>query len=194
MKKFLSITNRPILLAILCLLSIVFGCHQKTSTKLSGKWIGRPDTAVARAARESDKFDEVVSEEVSETVLSKPEADTDWEKYDVAVIWDFVSNESLEMSLVDGSQPILGHWEIISLSPIGCTIEVVTLVGIESSSSVAETVPSDKNDGEKVPQTRRRFEIELDERDGECVGFLLYEAGADRQLGAIYFSRPDKTM
>ena len=86
------------------------------------------------------------------------------------------------MALVDDPQPRLGSWSIVSTSPTGCTIEVET-----DRSAI-------KTESEQPPATvRRRFQLDLDEREGECIGFLLREVGADRQLGALYFRRPEES-
>jgi hypothetical protein len=100
---------------------------------------------------------------------------TDWESYDVTILIDFVSTQQVELSL-DGEQPQSGSWKIISTSPTGCAIEVQTETGNAST--------------EQPTVERRRFELLLDQREGTCIGFLLTEAGADRQQGAIYFQRP----
>ena len=168
-------------LLVLGLLLLASGCQPPTVTKLRGKWMGRPDSAAARALREDAKFGDKVAQETSVTVFDRKDSKTDWEKFAVAVIWDFVSREELKMSLEDGSQALTGYWEIIGSSPIGCTIEVTT----------GSPENSGENPGDET-KVRRRFEIELDERNGECVGFLLSESGADRQMGTLFFSRPAK--
>ncbi len=169
----------------LLLLTLV-GCQQRTVSKLQGRWEGRPDSAALRAEREAEKYgnssgaDVEASTNSKEGSSTKPDASvqvTDWENYEVTVQMDFVSSERLEMSL-DGEQRRSAHWQIISSSPIGCTIEVQTEEGSEGD--------------EKKELVRRRFELVLDEREGTCVGFLLTEVGADRLLGAIYFKRPQQ--
>jgi hypothetical protein len=122
---------------------------------------------------------------------------TDWEDYDVTIVMDFVSSARVEMSL-DGASLLAengaqlgssvpaenslpaenksqsGSWQIVSQSPVGCTIEIQT-----------------SEQGEDNRVVRRRFDLLLDERDGTCVGFQLTENGADPQVGAIYFRRPE---
>ncbi|MCG8451186.1 MAG: hypothetical protein MI725_16580 [Pirellulales bacterium] len=154
---------------------LVSGCQQQTTSKLLGQWIGRPDTVEARAAREAEKYGDARTEDQASSLLDKEAPKTDWENYDVAVAWTFVSSDRLEMSLANGSQALAGSWKIIGTSPTGCTIEVATKKKVSAESS---------------EPVRRRFEVELDEREGKCVGFLLYETGADRRLGAFYFRRP----
>jgi len=170
---------RPVCLAAFGLLIVAGGCQQQTASKLLGRWIGRADTAVARDARQRKKYGDFRPADPVAPLLGDQDRKTDWENYEVAVAWNFLSAESLVMSLADGSQSLAGTWIIIGTSPTGCMIEVVT----------GEPAEGAQGDEKKVP-LRRRFEIDLDERDGDCVGFLLYETGADRQLGALYFRRP----
>jgi len=164
--------------AVVLLLITSTGCQQRTASKLQGRWEGRPESAAARAAREAEKYgDAPSSTDRSESKTDPPAQVTDWENYDVTILIDFVSSNRLEMSLGNDHQPRSATWQIIATSLTGCTIEVQT----ESA--------TDKN---QDPTTeRRRFDLVLDEREGTCVGFLLTEVGADRQLGTIYFKRPE---
>jgi len=144
------------------------GCQQRAAGKLIGRWAGTPDTAAARAERESKKYGETTSASVS------PENVTDWEHYDPSVTLDFVDHERVEMALSGKTEePLSGKWRIVSTTPIGCTIEVET----------------ETEDSEGV--VRRQFQLDLDECEGQCVGFTLIEVGADRQLGTLYFCRQE---
>ncbi len=163
------------------LLICLVGCQQRTASKLQGQWEGRSDSVAMRAKREAEKYGEVPAD--SAAGGSAPKASisvqvTDWENYEVTVVFDFVSSERLEMSL-DGEQPKSGRWKIISTSPAECTIEVQT----EKESA----------ESEEASVERRQFVLLLDEREGTCVGFLLTEVGADRQQGALYFQRPQNS-
>lgn len=176
-----------VLLALFC----SGGCTQRAASKLLGRWEGRPDSAQTRAVRDAQKYgDEVASAEATpagttptaegtaeDAADSVAELDqtTDWEEFDVTIVMDFVSSDRVEMTL-GGEQPVVGTWKVLSTTPSGCTIEVQT----EAAST---------KDGTKQP-VRRRFELLLDEREGTLVGFQLSEAGADAQLGALYFQRP----
>ena len=93
----------------------------------------------------------------------------------MAVKFDFVDHTQLQMSLADGSQPLAGGWKVLETSPAGCIIEVETATGPDESAEL------------------RRFQLEMDERNGTLDGFLLTEVGADRGLGALYFRRPDES-
>lgn len=171
------------------LLLITFtGCQQRAASKLQGRWEGRPDSAAARVQRNAEKYGDAVASQgpAQEAVAQDAAADgaeqqkitqvTDWEKYKVAIQINFVSSERVEMSL-DGQQPQSGRWKVVTTSPAGCSIEIETA---ESSAASQEKMT-----------VRRRFELLLDEREGECLGFLLTESGADRQQGALYFRRPN---
>jgi len=155
------------------------GCQQRAAGKLLGQWVGTPDTAASRAERESKKYGETAS--VSKSASVAPENATDWERYDRSVTLDFIDYERVEMALVGGSkpeepeEPLSGKWHVVSTTPIGCTIEVKT------EGEQSETV------------VRRQFQLDLDEHEGQCVGFTLIEVGADRQLGTLYFCRPEKS-
>lgn len=149
------------------------GCQQKMAADLLGEWEGRPDTAAARAKREAEKYGDKPSDDPNRTSENAREKVTDWEQYDIAVKFNFVSRTQLEMSLADGTEPRSGTWQILETSPTGCIIEVETATGPEQS-----------------PEARH-FQLEMDERDSTLFGFLLTEVGADRQLGALYFRRPD---
>lgn len=163
-----------LLFAAMLLLSSV-GCQPQAVSKLQGRWEGRPDSAAIRAQREAEKYGEEPTDANASGSATKGSVSpqvTDWENYEVTVVFDFVSSERLEMSL-DGEQPRSGRWKIVSTSPAECTIEVQT-----------------ESEGEDASVERRQFVLLLDEREGECVGFLLTEVGADRQQGALYFRRP----
>jgi len=167
-------------LAGLLLLALVgvSGCQQRAANKLLGKWEGRPDTAAARGERESLKYGDTSSDVAPE---SGDEADlTDWESYDLSVSLEFFDHKRLEMSLSDGSDSVSGQWRVVSTTPIGCTIEV------ETAGEAAESEGE-----ESAAVVRRQFQLDLDELEGECVGFTLMEVGADRRLGMLYFSRPE---
>jgi len=73
------------------------------------------------------------------------------------------------MSLADGSQLRKGTWKILKTLPTGCRIEVK----IDEASQL------------------RQFELQMDEKEGCCVGFLLSEVGADPQLGWLYFQKSE---
>jgi len=149
------------------------GCQQRTAGKLLGQWVGTPDTAASRAERESQKYGETASPDEVASRSPTPENATDWERYDRSVTLDFIDYERVEMALADETEGSLsGKWRVVSTTPIGCTIEVET----EGDRSAAVV--------------RRQFQLDLDEGEGECVGFTLMEVGADRQLGTLYFSRP----
>jgi len=152
---------------VIPLLLCSIGCQQRKATKLLGEWVGRPDTAQARAKRESLKYGDQTPDERD----AGSESVTDWQQVDVEVKFNFVSRTQLEMSLADGSEPHSGTWRVIETSPTGCAIEVETNTGPDQSAEL------------------RRFQLEMDERDGTLTGFLLTETGADRQLGALYFRR-----
>lgn len=180
--------------AHLLILSALFcsgGCTQRAASKLLGRWEGRPDSAETRAARDAQKYgDEIAgsssadvtpadatptAEGTVEDAIAELDQTTDWEEFDVTIVMDFVSSDRVEMTL-GGEQPVVGTWKVLSTTPSGCTIEVAT----EGAST---------KDGAKQ-SVRRRFELLLDEREGTLVGFQLSEAGADAQLGALYFQRP----
>lgn len=147
------------------------GCQQQIAGKLLGTWVGQPDTAAARSEREAEKYG--TRSDSGETQLSGAEkVPTDWEAYDVELRFEFVDHQHVNMALANGSEPIAATWRVLETSPTGCMIEVVT--------------PEQEGQGRAEV---RHFELEMDERNGELVGFLLTESGADRQLGAIYFSR-----
>jgi len=166
----------------LAMLIVVCGCQQRTVGTLLGRWEGQPDTAAARAEREKLKYGEV-QEVKPEAGTAESARITDWEQYDVSVSFDFKSADRVEMSLADNDDPQAGSWRIVASTPTGCTIEIKT----DPSAEQAEG----ESQAENAP---RRFELELDQREGECVGFLLTEVGADHQLGSLYFSRPEQAQ
>ncbi len=159
-------------LASLLLLSTL-GCQQRMAANLLGEWVGRPDTAEARAEREAEKFGDRRS---GDTLGRSSEPITDWEQVDVGVRFHFVSPTQLQMSLANDAEPHSGTWRVLETLPTGCEIEVETATGPEQSVEI------------------RRFRLEMDNHEGSLVGFLLTEAGADRQLGALYFRRPQQAQ
>ena len=159
------------LIVSLLLLSMV-GCQQRTAAKLLGEWLGRPDTAAARAEREAKKYGDKRSSDQLRASQERSEIVTDWQQYNIGVKFHFVSRTQLEMSLADGTEPRSGTWQVLETSPSGCTIEVESATGPGQSAEL------------------RQFQLEMDEHEGTLIGFLLTEMGADRQLGALYFRRP----
>lgn len=157
----------------LLLICCTAGCQQRISSKLQGRWDGHPDSATKRAVREAEKYGDEPAANVSVAKTSESAQVTDWQRYEVTIVMDFVSNDRLEMSF-NGEQSRSGSWSIVSTSPAGCTIEVLT-----------------ENEDQAGSVERRRFDLLLDEREGICVGFQLTETGADPQLGALYFRRPE---
>lgn len=163
---------------VLCLLLLVTaGCQQRTAGRLHGRWIGKPDSVAAKAAREAEKYgdspEQTSDDPNAERAQRKPA--TDWEGFDVQVELNFLNGSALELALGGADSKVAGRWSIIETSPTGCTIEVTT--------------EEPAQEGERVVSERRRFELLFDERDGELVGFELSEVGADRQVGALYFQR-----
>ena len=153
------------------LLVATSGCQQRIVAKLMGTWEGRPDTAEARELREAEKYGDATTGD-NPTSPQRRSTPTDWQQYEIVVKFDFVSDTRLEMSLADGTEPRSGTWQILETSPTGATIEVETPTGAEGAGEL------------------RRFQLEMDERNGTLIGFLLTEVGADRGLGALYFRRP----
>ena len=172
---FTSTVRLARVLSLLLLLATATGCQQRAASILQGRWEGRPDTAEARAQREAEKYGDEPTAEAVAAKTSRAKPTSDWENYDVTIQMNFVSSDQVEMSL-GGEQPRSGRWHVVSQAPTSCIIEVVT--------------ESEQTADKQSEPVRRRFELLLDERDGACVGFLLTEAGADRQQGAIYFQRP----
>lgn len=168
----MSLTRSIGCLFVSFLLLSTAGCQQRTVANLLGEWVGRPDTAAARAEREAKKYGDKHSADQRPASQERPETVTDWQQVDIGVKFHFVSHTELEMSLADGTEPFSGTWQVLETSPSGCTIEVETATGPEQSAEL------------------RQFQLEMDEREGALIGFLLTEVGADRQLGALYFRRP----
>lgn len=157
---------------LLLLLSLMFlatssGCQQSTTGKLQGRWTGKPDTQAARNQRAAKKYGDSTNK-LPDAKAQQPRQ-TDWERYDVAVNFHFINASQLEISLADGSQTQKGTWKILKTTATGCRIEVK----IDESLQL------------------RQFELQMDEKEGRCVGFLLSEVGADPQLGRLYFQRSE---
>jgi len=178
-------------IALLVLATSVAGCQQRTASQLLGRWVGRPDSELARAEREELKYGKGSDEKSSpaQTISSgsivsgKSSGEkSDWERYDVTVSLNFISHSRLEMSLAGGAEPVSGSWQIVASNSAGCTIEIVTNDSPDTDESLAQT------------EMRRRFQLLLDNRDGQCLGFSLAEVGADRQLGTLYFHREESSL
>ena len=152
------------------MLASLVGCQQRTANELLGSWEGRPDSAAARQQREAEKYGDQTPDGKEPDPSS--ETPSDWEAYDVAITMEFVSRTELAFSLTGDSSPVEGSWKMLQAGPSSCTIEVTSPTGAEGSDEL------------------RRFHLELDQREGALHGFLLSEVGADRGLGALYFSRP----
>lgn len=143
---------------------------------LQGRWVGTPDTAEARARREAQRYDDPLQTE--EESPNGPGPKTDWEAFDVTVQLDFLSHSEVVLSLAGENQPVKGTWEVLESTPAGALIQIDTPAPASPGNDEAGVV-------------RRQFRIEYDLRDGELVGFLMTEAGADPRLGALYFRRPE---
>lgn len=170
------------LLPLILLLFLSAGCQQRASNTLVGRWVGQPDTAEMRNTRESEKYGDekpsvgalATNLEDGDDASAETVQVTDWESYEAKIVFEFESDEQVKMTL-NGEQPIAGTWKVISTNPTGCMIEVETEAELET-----EPEPS---------LVRRRFDLLFDQREGTTVGFQLSEAGADPQLGALYFKR-----
>lgn len=183
-----DLTARQLLLALTALASAV-GCNGGISHELTGVWVGAPESSEAREIRESRRYAAELGVDAPSTSTPSdqsvsPDAEqvgagrqTDWENYDVRVRLNFTGGNTVEMSLGEGSQPLVGQWRVVESAPGMVVVEITT-----------PTADADAN-GTSGP-IRRRFELQPDRRDGALVGFTLTEVGADLQLGWLYFTRP----
>ena len=161
------------LIALSLLLVFSSGCQQRVANLLLGEWVGQPDTATERERREAEKYGDELNEEESSDSTAKKDLSTDWEAYDVTVTLDFVSRTDISFAMDGTGKPVAGTWSILQSGPSDCTIEVKTPTGRDGTEEL------------------RRYRLELDQRDGDLHGFLLTEVGSDRNLGALYFQRPN---
>ena len=169
----------PLLSPLVLLLVLCSGCQQRAVNVLQGRWIGQPDTAEMQISREAEKYGDekpsgggLAANFEGEDADADTEPGTDWEGYEAKIVMEFASDERVKMTL-NGKQPVEGKWKVVSTNPTGCMIEVETESETDSEPSLV----------------RRRFDLLFDQREGATVGFQLAEAGADPQLGALYFKR-----
>ena len=164
------------------------GCRDDPVGQLRGEWIGRPDTAAERQERESAASLPGPNESPLSSPLvdlSADQATTDWERYDATVRLEFSNGDAVALEMVDQGDPIRGTWRLVESTPGAVLIEITT-PGVESASTGSQDGPVDQ-----ASEQRRRFELEPTMIDGKLVGFAMTESGADRQLGALYFERPE---
>jgi len=187
----------PLMMLLLLALLGGSGCQQQVVGTLQGRWVGVPDTAAARAERESQKYGDMAPTAEASSASVAPERVTDWESYDLSVSLDFVDHERVKIFIsggadAEGLEPVSGKWHILSTTPIGCTIEVETAGEVGAGEvRTGEVGTGGEQNENSAAVVRRKFELIFDEREGECVGFTLREVGADRQLGMLYFRRPE---
>ena len=186
---------------VLLLAAITAGCRERMADQLLGRWIGRPDTAVARGTREAGRYQDLAAgpAPTGRQVEAKSSAEdqqdspllavpmSDWERYDVRILLEFADAQRVHMSLADGSEPRSGVWRVVQQTPVGLVIEIETRARGLDEGQVVTPLGS-------TGCQRRRFELQFDydhrsARGQRCIGFRLVELGADPRLGAIYFKR-----
>ncbi len=191
---------------LLLLVGSTAGCRDRHADQLLGRWIGQPDTAAARGARETLRYQNLTGRQKPSVPLERDDqrvesdklADTqrgspreaqvsDWERYDVQIVLEFIRTGRVNMSLADGSEPQWGVWHVVQQTPVGLVIEIETREsGQEKDQGVSAS--------DRIRSQRRRFELQFETDpgvvgSGRWVGFRLVEVGADPRLGALYFKR-----
>jgi hypothetical protein len=166
------------------------GCSVRPQSELVGTWIGTPH----RAADD-------------DSVANGDSIPTDWQNYDVTVQLRLLADGSAEWRL-NGDDFVPARWRVIDSGPGSAVLEMETTaraaaspIGMPAtdapspspaSPSPAASAPPvggpDESGGDG--KVRRRFELLLHYDDDRVLeGFMLWEVGADRQLGAVEFRR-----
>lgn len=149
------------------------------SGRLTGEWVGQPDTAAA--ARERSARLRAEHQQASGAGLDVPTEDaaeaelgtTDLERHDVTIRMTLGGDKTAHLSLGDGSREVSGVWRLVtSLPPDGAEIEISTSADDESAEQIE----------------KRRFIIDFQDA-GDRPGFTLIEKGAEPQFGRLYFTR-----
>ena len=172
---------------LLVSLALWTGCAESGRDRLIGTWYGRPQTAAERNARL------IAGDVPPAAVLPLPpsgeegapsgaaeESPTEliWAQFDFGIRLRFARDGQVEMSLEDGSQPIVGKWWVVDEAGERMMIEMeVSLppAGDEQGKSDARRVD------------RRRFGVLWHNDDTQGRGFSLDHDNANPRLGSLYF-------
>ena len=156
---------------------VLTGCQQSMTGRLTGEWVGRPDTAAAAQERsaklkarhqEADASVDAPTEDAASNLGA-----TDLEQHDVTIRMTLDGDKTARLSLGDGSKALTGIWRLVTtLPPDGAEVEI-----------------SLEADGKDAIQ-KRRFIIDF-QQNGDSSSFTLVEKGADPQFGRLYFVRDD---
>lgn len=156
-----------------CLIALVaMGCDGPTSLaqKLTGDWVGRPETIAERTVREwptatVDEDDPLLVEALADAKPTDLEAATD-----VRVQMRLGDAGEAKLTL-GGTRPITGEWSVTPIDGRRGLLEI--------------TPAADGEEGETSPR-RHRYEVEFLPEGGS---FVLREQGADGRFGRLLFER-----
>ena len=169
--------------AVLLIVAVAAAVGCNGSNGLTGRWVGKPDTSEARAARWAIAEGEDSPDATLDPADEGNNRRTDWESLDAEVHLEFTSTGEVQMTL-NGGDPVEGTWRVISVGPAAETIEI-------STPGVAEEPAGEEDSSSKPKPVRRRFEVVPELKDGVMTGFLFSEVGADPDLGVFYFRREE---
>ena len=172
---------------LLVTLALWTGCAESGRDRLLGSWNGRPQTAAERNARliggdAAPTVVEALSNAREDGKLLAAAAANDaeliWTQFDFGIRLRFARDGQIEMSLEDGSQPIVGKWWVVDEAGERMMIEI----------EVAPP-PSDEEQAEDDARRvdRRRFRVLWHGDDAEGGGFSLDHDNANPRLGSLYF-------
>ncbi|QDU87092.1 hypothetical protein Pla175_04470 [Pirellulimonas nuda] len=169
-------------LPLVCLvfLGAQLGCGRVTTTqRLAGEWVGRPETAAERTARQSPQALLTPEEEQARRAqrgeptdsAEEPAPQSDLEAYQFEIRLELGVDGTARMSQ-GGGAPLDGVWRVLSSEAGEIALQVTALRPTTGS--------------EHPEREQRRFLAELIEEDRAMV---LHEEGADPQFGVLRFER-----
>ena len=174
-------------------LALLAGCADSGRDRLIGTWRGRPqsaedrnarlisgDAAAPNAAPQSD--DAARGDAAAVGVGDDVDGKLIWEHFDFGVRLKFGADGNVEMSLDDGSQPIVGNWRVADESSDRMIIEIEV---------ASPRTDSRQAEDERPHVERRRFGLRWHGNGRHDQGFSLDHENANPRLGSLYFQRID---
>ena len=174
-------------------LALLAGCADSGRDRLVGTWQGRPQSAEERNARlikgvaaapdVAVDHDKGAGNDAADRIASGDgQGQLIWERFDFGIRLEFAADGRVEMSLDDGSQPIVGNWWV--------TDESIDRMIIEIEVASQPTDPRQADDA-RPPVDRRRFGVRWHGGQRRDMGFSLDHESANPRLGSLYFQRVD---
>lgn len=176
----------PNLRWLLLVALVATGCDGPATVaqRLTGEWVGRPESAAERTVREwPTRKADPDNPEIAEAAAAAPP--TDLEAFpDVRVQMRLDASGAAELSLA-GGDPLTGQWVVTPIEGRRAVLEIAVVKDPNKGNAEDDNSPEGADPGDALKS--RRFDVEL-LADGK--GFVLREQGADRRFGRLIFRHP----